>query len=111
MNNTQTLILLFVIFYLVPLLLMFVHSVWRKIYFSLVFAVLLWLGYDTYVALQAETDCRASCAFAISLMTLTIITVAAGSLLAMLSAWSFKKCRALLRNASRLPTSEDAQGR
>lgn len=96
MSNALTLFLLFLVFYLVPLSLMFVRRIWIKVYFAIVVAAVLLLGYEAHVALKAEVDCRAGCALAISAMFLTIATVVSGSLLAMLSALGFKKWRAFI---------------
>mgnify|MGYP003576272765 CR=1 FL=1 len=93
MSNTLTLVCLFLVFYVVPLLLAAIHRTWLKIYFAVVFAAVLLLGYQTYVALETEEDCRAGCAIAISIMMLIIATAVVGSLLAMLSVSGFRKWR------------------
>jgi hypothetical protein len=98
MGNTLTLVLLFLVFYLVPLALMFVRRIWIKVYFVVVFAAVLLLGYEAHVALKAEDDCRGGCALAISAIALTIATVVTGSLLAMLSALGFSKWRTFMAN-------------
>ena len=69
-----------------------------RVYFAIVLALVFFLGYETLVALQTEDDCRAGCALAIGAMVLTISTVVAGSLLALLSAWGLKRCRAFMAN-------------
>lgn len=96
MSNTQTLVILLLVFYLVPLSLMFVRRIWIKVYFAIVLAAVLLLGYEAHVALTAENDCRAGCALAISAIALTIATVVTGSLLAMLSTLGFKKWRTFM---------------
>lgn len=98
MSNAQTLVILLLVFYLVPLSLMFARRIWIKVYFAIVLAAVLLLGYEAHVALKAEDDCRAGCALAISAMVLTIATVVTGSLLAMLSAVGFKKWRTFMAN-------------
>lgn len=104
MSNTQTLILIFAVFYLVPLSLMFVRRIWIKVYFAVVLTAILLLGYDMHVELQAEDDCGAGCALVISVMVLTAMAVVAGSLLAVLSALAFKKWRTFVANKSMWPT-------
>jgi hypothetical protein len=94
MSNTLTLVFLFLVFYLVPLSLMFLRRIWIKVYFAIVLAAVLLLGYEAHIALKAEDDCRAGCALAISAMVLTIAIVVSASLLATLSAWGFKRWRA-----------------
>ena len=107
MSNTQTLVVLFLVFYLVPLSLLFVRRIWIKIYFSIGLAGVLLLGYEAYVGMNAEVDCRAGCALAISAMMLTIATVVTGSLLAMLSAAGFKKWRTIRANKRLQPIARD----
>jgi hypothetical protein len=109
MGNALTLVLLFLVFYLVPLALMFVRRIWIKVYFVVVFAAVLLLGYEAHVAFKSEDDCRAGCALAMSAMVLTIATVVTGSLLAMLSAWGVNRWRTFMANKRLQPIArEDA---
>jgi hypothetical protein len=107
MSNTQTAILLLLVFYLVPLSLMFIPRTWIKVYFSIVLAAVLLLAYQAHVALQAEDDCRAGCALAIGAMALVITTIITASLLAMWSALGFKKWRTFMANKRLQPIARE----
>jgi hypothetical protein len=110
MSNTQTLVFLFVVSYVVPLSLMFIRRIWIKVYFAVVLAAILLIGYEAYVALRAEDDCRAGCALAISAMALTIATVVIGSLLAALSGFGLRKWRTFVADKRLQPIErEDAR--
>lgn len=103
MSNTQTVLFLLLVCYLVPLALMFGRRIWIRIYFAIGLAAVLFLAYETHVALQTEEDCRAGCALVISIFLLIITAVVGGFLLAALSAFGFKKCRALMASRSFRP--------
>jgi hypothetical protein len=100
MSNTRTVVFLLLVSYVLPLSLMFVRGIWIKIYFAIALAAVVLLGYEAHTALQTEDDCGAGCALVISALLLIIAAVMGGFLLAALSAFCFKKCRALMANRS-----------
>ncbi|MBM0103433.1 hypothetical protein JM946_01700 [Steroidobacter sp. S1-65] len=110
MSNTQTLAVLLLVFYAVPLVVAAMRRGWLKFYFASVFAGALLLGYQTWADLQAEEDCRAGCAIVISITILIIATAMTGSLLAILSVSGFRKWRSVRAARSRERASQKAIG-
>jgi len=95
-------VLIFLACYFVPLALLLIHRTLLKVYLAAVLAGVLYLSFDTYQALQAETDCGAGCALAVGAIALSVMCAVAGSGFAVLSALALNKWRAKRNGAAKI---------